>query len=143
MSPIDAFVARARDRSGAGLSEVRLDEIEAAQRPPGDLLSVGELWRPHWTPARLRRLVDELGEDRLFVVEPVSGLGLRRVLQWVTTPIWRRRRGHTFNRDLPIQLRAAGLEFHEIDRFSTGPLGLCTYAYVEAAQSRRHAGDEY
>ena len=72
-----------------------------------------------------------MGSHRLLAVEPVAGIGWRRLVQGVLTPWWRRRLGHHFNRDLPIELRAAGFTVDQIDRFTAGPLGLQSYAYIE------------
>jgi hypothetical protein len=58
----------------------------------------------------------------------VPDVGLRRVAQWLLTPFWRLRRGHTFNRDLPADLRRAGFALTEIDRFAAGAAGIRTYA---------------
>ena len=72
-----------------------------------------------------------LGSGRLIAVEPVAGLGVHRGIQWILTLWWRRRLGHHFNRDLPMELRAAGFTTETVDRFTVGRLSVRTYAYME------------
>lgn len=103
----------------------------------GDVVASHTLWRPQWGADELSALCESLGERRLFVVEPTSGLGYRRLLQWLAAPLWRRRLGYDYNRDLPTDLRAAGFQIHAIDRFTVGRLTIRTYFYGELGR-RRH-----
>lgn len=122
-----------------------------ARAVDGDRVEVCSLWQPQWDGDALVGLRNELAafpssegraRPRILAVEPVPGLGWRRWLQWAATPWWRRRLGHHFNRDVPIEARFAGFRVDEIDRFATGPLGLRTYAYLElSVHPRDGAGD--
>ncbi|MEL7155055.1 MAG: hypothetical protein AAFN30_00495 [Actinomycetota bacterium] len=97
----------------------------------GDLLADRVLWHPSWDGAALRRLCGQLGDRRLFAVEPVPTLGTARLGQRLLGPYWRRRLGHDFEADVPRELRRAGFQIFVIDRFAVDPLGLQTYAYLE------------
>lgn len=97
------------------------------------------LWSPRWDHDALVRLRDDLDGRPLVLVEPVPGLGLRRLLQWLLTPWWRWRHRHAFNRDLPVDLRAAGFVLTDIDRFTTGKTGLRTYLCGKARATERRA----
>lgn len=94
------------------------------------------LWSPAWDRAELEALRQRMeaagGGRHLIFVEPVSALGWRRLAQRVLGRRWRRRLGHSFERDVPAELRAAGFVLTTIDRFALGPGSVRTYAYGEA-----------
>jgi hypothetical protein len=119
-STLDAAWARARQRAG-----------------PDDRVEACTLWSAAWDGDALIELRATLGPNRLATVEPVAGLGWRRLVQRLLAPWWRRRLGHDFDRDLPRELRAAGFTIDEIDRFTADPLGLRTYAYLELSSHPR------
>ena len=115
-----------------------LDEVPAPLPEPldGDVVATNVLWDRRWTMAALADLCQQLGDRRLFVIEPTPALGLRRVVQWLTSRWLRRRVGHDFDRDLPVDLRRAGLQIFTIERFSVGQTTLRTYFYAELGQRR-------
>ncbi len=98
----------------------------------GDLVATSVLWSPSWDQRALARLYAGLGERRLVFVEPTAGLGWRRVVQRLLSPLWSRRLSHTFDRDVVGELREAGFVIITLDRFALGAGGLRTYAFGEA-----------
>ncbi|MCP3992026.1 MAG: hypothetical protein GY724_23340 [Actinomycetia bacterium] len=123
---VEWFSASALEPGGGGQ-----DGEAASGAGAGPLLATCVLWLPAWDQDALVRLRNQLGSRPLVAVEPVAGLGLRRLVQWLLTPWWRHQLGHDFNRDLPIELRAAGFTVDTIDRFTAGRLAIKTYAYLE------------
>ncbi|MEM8923939.1 MAG: hypothetical protein AAGD35_10595, partial [Actinomycetota bacterium] len=113
-------VAAARARAGA-------DPVPVPDRPPmvmpadegRPLLADRVLWHRRWDEPALVALRNTLGHRRLHAVEPAPCLGTARLFQWLLGPWWRRRLGHDFNRDLPMELRRAGFQIFAIDRFRT------------------------
>jgi hypothetical protein len=141
-SSVAEALARARARLTSPIHELGPDPLQPwPERHVGGVLCDGVLWAPAWDHDALVEVRHRLGSRRLIAVEPVSGLGLRRVVQWLATPSLRRRLGHHFNRDLPIELRAAGFTIDAIDRFSPGRLTARTYAYLEL--SAPNASDQH
>lgn len=86
------------------------------------------LWR--WPATSLRRLSDLLRERNglLVFVEPTAGLGWRRALQLA---------GRRYRRDIPAELRAAGLSVTTQVRLRHGLIG--TYVRGEARHFDRQA----
>ncbi len=137
----DKAVERAQARSAADGSVVDVRELPVVAPPVatmaavigehGDLVASQVLWGPTWDWASLSELCRLLEDRRLFAVEPVPTLGVRRWAQRALAPWWRRVLGHDFERDVPVEVRKAGFQIFAIDRFAVGRLGLRTYAYLE------------
>lgn len=85
--------------------------------------------------AVLRATGDNSGGVRLAFVEPTAGLGLRHRAQLVAGPWLARRGGHRHHRDVPQELRDAGLVVTTAVRFTDG---LGHYVWGEA-KHYRHA----
>lgn len=127
---------RARTRSNEPVHELERVPTALLDEHSGDIVAHCVLWSEQWTAEALAELCEKLGDRRLIVVEPAPGLGPRRMAQWLLTWWWRRRLGYDYNRDLPIELRRAGFQFHAIDRFTVGRLTIRTYFYGELGKRR-------
>jgi len=93
------------------------------------------LWRAG--RANLRTLSAALDRDQVLVfLEPTAEVGWRRLVQRLGRGLWRRLAGHDFECDVPAELRAAGLEVTELDRFGIGRLGVRSYALGRAEHIR-------
>ena len=94
--------------------------------PAGELSTVvfvAELCRSQWKGPALNELVERLRPDgRLLFVEPVCGVGMANVLQRAFDRAVRARWGYGFSRDIPAELRAAGMTVTSVDRFFVEPV---------------------
>ena len=89
------------------------------------------LWR--WDGPTLRALAELLGPDTALVfLEPTADLGWRRAVHRVGRVPARLLLRHHFERDVPAELRAAGLVVSTADRFPLGPAGLGSYVWGQA-----------
>ncbi len=59
-------------------------------------------------------------DTKLAFVEPTAGLGVRHRLQLAAGPWLAGRRGHRHHRDIPAELRGAGLTVTTVVRFRDG-----------------------
>jgi len=77
---------------------------------------------PHRSLTELRRVIKPGGELRFF--EHVRSVGtIRGLMQDALTPLWSRAGGGChLNRDSAAEIRRAGFEIEELDRFSYAPL---------------------
>jgi hypothetical protein len=100
------------------------------------IVSVCELWRPAWTTGRLRALFERLRPaGRLLVVEPVAVVGLSGRVQRLARPLTVALSGVAFDRDLPAEVRCAGLVPTTVVRTSIDPVGrVRTVARVVASR---------
>ncbi|MEM9134568.1 MAG: hypothetical protein AAF962_02635 [Actinomycetota bacterium] len=134
-------IERAGRQAAAGVAAPDVRELPEVAPPvasmaevtgtDGDLVATVVLWGPTWDRAALSELCRLLEGRRLFAVEPVPTLGVRRLVQRMLAPLWRRLLGHDFECDVPVELRQAGFQIFAIDRFAVDRLGLRTYAYLE------------
>ena len=141
---IDHLVVQGDGLSGAPAPVVHLDRPDRGPGPaldwpvvdPGSLVVADAvLWRA--STAQLRSLSRAIGPEQvLLFLEPTRELGWRRALHRAARPLWRRLTGHDFERDLPADLRAAGLEVTELTRFGTGPRQVWSYALGRAEHIR-------
>lgn len=93
------------------------------------------LWRTG--PAELRALAAALGPDRpLLFLEPTAEVGWRRLGHRLGRRLWRRVAGHHFEVDVPVALRAAGLEVVDLNRFGVGRAGVRSYVLGRAISLR-------
>jgi len=89
------------------------------------------LWAATWL--QLRNLAARIEGDRvLHYLEPTAELGWRRAVHRIGRPLCHRLVGHHFERDIPADLRAAGLVVTEMTRFGTGPGQLWSYVIGRA-----------
>lgn len=103
-----------------------LDGPDGLDRVDGidTVLSVCELWRPHWDEHELGRLARRLRPGgRLLFVEPVAVTGASRVVQRLARPALERRLGFGFDRDLAPVLRSIGLPPGTLDRLTADRWG--------------------
>ena len=107
------------------------------QLPTGELetiVFVAELCQPHWTQAALAKLVERLTPNgRVLFAEPVCGTGLASQAQRLLAPLTNKRWGYTFTRDIPADLRLAGMTVTSVNRVFVEPVPtLFTYAAGDA-----------
>lgn len=155
-APPDLATARARLQA---LVEVMVDEISGASTAPGPVqhldrpggagtdrwpaidptapvvVADGVLWQA--TGAQLAALSASLRRGQVLVfLEPTAEIGWRRTVQRVGRPLWRRLSGHHFDTDVPEDLRRAGLQVTDLNRFGVGPAELRSYALGRAEHIR-------
>lgn len=145
-APTDLGSARARLGARAGSASggaIRLPTPEPAdfEWPPVDeadtpgtggvVVADTVLWAATWL--QLRNLAAAIDQGRvLHFLEPTAELGWRRAVHWAGRSAWPGLVGHHFERDIPADLRAAGLVVTEVTRFGTGPAQIWSYVIGQA-----------
>ena len=122
-------MASALDRGIAQKMAATLNPLLATVSGP-----VAELCRPQWQGRAPDDLVERLQPDgRPLFVEPVCGIGVANVLQRAFDRAVRARWGYGFSRDMPAELRAAGMTVTSVDRFFVEPVPtVFTFAAADA-----------
>ena len=92
------------------------------------------LWRRASSVAVLAALREVAQEGtRLAFVEPTLGLGLSSLVQRLARPLFERRLGFSFHRDIPALLRESGWQLTTVKRVSVGvPSSVMTFVVGEA-----------
>ncbi|MEZ5340728.1 MAG: hypothetical protein R2706_04560 [Acidimicrobiales bacterium] len=93
--------------------------------PNGELAAVvfvAELCQPRWTPDAIAALAQRLAPDgRVLFAEPVAGLGPSQLAQRALDRLATRRWGYGFTRDIPAELRTAGMTVTSVERIFVDP----------------------
>jgi hypothetical protein len=91
-----------------------------------------------WRRTASMPVVAALGEvapvgTRFVFVEPTLAVGISSIVQRMARPLFTRRLGLSFHRDIPAFLRSAGWQLTTVKRVSVGaPASLMTFAVGEA-----------
>ena len=98
------------------------------------IISYLSLWRRDASRAVIATLAEVVPiGSRLAFAEPTLGLGFSSVIQRVARPLFTRRLGFSFHRDIPAYLRSAGWQPTTVKRVSVGaPASVMTFAVGEA-----------
>ncbi len=109
----------ALERSATGTSSTTVPRIPALGGVEW-VTADGVLWT--WNDQALNELATTLASTgaKLAFVEPTAGLGVRHRLQLLAGAWLDRRRGYRFHRDVPADLRQAGLTVTTVVRFRDG-----------------------
>ncbi|NNC40850.1 MAG: hypothetical protein HKN95_09170 [Acidimicrobiia bacterium] len=98
------------------------------------IISYLSMWRRDASRAVIAALAEVVPiGSRLVFVEPTLGLGFSSVIQRVARPLFTRRLGLSFHRDIPSYLRSVGWQPTTVKRVSVGaPASVMTFAVGEA-----------
>ncbi|MFW2384126.1 MAG: hypothetical protein ACN4GZ_20405 [Acidimicrobiales bacterium] len=104
------------------------------QDRPVMILSYLSLWRRDASLAAISALAETAPVGARFVfVEPTLGVGFSAILQRIARPLFTRRLGFSFHRDIPAFLRSAGWQLTTVKRVTVGaPSAWMTFAVGEA-----------
>jgi hypothetical protein len=108
------------------------------------IISYLSLWRREASRAVVAALAEVVPVgSRLVFVEPTRGLGFSSLIQRVARPLFARRLGMSFHRDIPAFLRSAGWQLTTVKRVSVGaPASVMTFAVGEARKYPPNARTE-
>jgi hypothetical protein len=130
-------VLKANSESAVAVTADRFKDLPEWIRSHGGpvmIISYLSLWRRAASLAVITALAETSAVGTRFVfVEPTLGVGLASIVQRAARPLFTRRLGFSFHRDIPAFLRSAGWQLTTVKRVSVGaPASLMTFVVGEA-----------